>query len=136
MKLHDADHQSKAAWKAINSITGNSVSKGIITVESDAEREKLWYNHFNNLLSPPSSAESNADNEELPTGIHQAFKDCYLRTETDMDELVLPVKSSSSDKVCGLDEVVTQIPKLNNEIHCLLLDMLISICLRSLLLNG
>jgi hypothetical protein len=41
MKLHDADHQSKAVWRKINSITGNSVSKGIITSESDAEREKL-----------------------------------------------------------------------------------------------
>jgi hypothetical protein len=63
MKLHDADHQSKAVWRAINLISGNSVSKGIM-------REKLWYNHFNNLFSPPSSTESNAADEELPTGIH------------------------------------------------------------------
>jgi hypothetical protein len=53
-----------------------------------------------------------------------------------MNELVLAVKSLSSDKACGLDEVITQILKLI-EIHCLLLDILtISICLRSLQLNG
>jgi Reverse transcriptase (RNA-dependent DNA polymerase) len=98
--------------------------KGIISAESDAEREKLWNNHFNNLLSPPSSAESNTDTEELPTGIHQAFKDCNFRMETiDTDEIVLAVKFLSSDKACGLDEVVTQILKLN-EIHCLLLNIL------------
>jgi hypothetical protein len=45
-----------------------------------------------------------------------------------MDELVLAVKSLSSDKACGLDEVVTHILKLN-EIHCLLLDMLNNIYL-------
>jgi hypothetical protein len=56
------------------------------------------------------STESNADDEELPTGIHQAFKSCNFRTDTiDMDELFLAVKSLSSDKACGLDEVVTQI---------------------------
>jgi hypothetical protein len=79
MKLHDADHQSKVVWSEINSITGNSVSRVIITAEGDAEREKLWYNHFNNLLGPPSSPEGNADDEELPTEIHQAFKDCNFR---------------------------------------------------------
>jgi hypothetical protein len=87
------------------------------------------YNHFNNLLCPPSSAESNADDEELPTGIHLAFKNCNFRLDTiDLDELVLAVKSFSSDKACGLDEVVTQILKVN-EIHCLLLDMLNNIYL-------
>jgi hypothetical protein len=37
--------------------------------------------------------------------------------------LLIWMTSLSSDKACGLDEVVTQILKLN-EIHCLLLDML------------
>jgi hypothetical protein len=58
-------------------------------------REKLWYNHFNNPLSLPSSVESNSSNKELPAGIHQAFKNCNFRTDTiAMDELVLlvPVK--------------------------------------------
>jgi hypothetical protein len=69
--------------------------------------------NFNNLLSPPSSAESNADDEELPTGIRQSFsKNCNFRTDTiDMDELVLAVKSLSSDKACGLDKVCYSNPK-------------------------
>jgi hypothetical protein len=122
MILHGDYHQSKDEWKTINLFTGKSVSKGTITAESDAERKKLWYTHFKNLLSPPSSAESNTDNEELPTGIHQAFKNCNFRTDTiDMDELVLVVQSSlSSDKTCGLDEVVTLILKLNEfTVSCL-----------------
>jgi hypothetical protein len=87
------------------------------------------YNHFNYLFSPPSSAESNADDEELPTGKHQAFKNCNFRTDTiELDELVLAVKSLSSDKACGLDEVVTRILKLH-EIHCLFLAMLDNIYL-------
>jgi hypothetical protein len=50
----------------------------------------------------------------IPTGIHQAFKSGTLGTDTiDMDELVLAVKSLSSDKACGLAEIVTQILKLN-----------------------
>jgi hypothetical protein len=45
-----------------------------------------------------------------------------------MAELVLAVKSLSNDKASGLDEVVTQILKVN-EGHCLLLDMLDNIYL-------
>jgi hypothetical protein len=68
----------------------------------DVESEKSWYIHFYNLLSPPSSGESNTDNEELPTGIHQTFKSCNFCTDTiDMNELVLEVESLSSDKACG-----------------------------------
>jgi hypothetical protein len=54
---------------------------------------------FNDLFSPPYSASNNADNEELPTGIHQAFKDII-----DMDKLVLAVKSLSSDKASGSEQ--------------------------------
>ena len=124
MKLHDADHQSKAVWRAINTITGKTISKGIISAESDAERENLWYNHFNNLLSPPPSTDNISDDEDLPTGIHKEFKNCNFRTDIiDMDELVEAAKSLALDKACGLDEVVTQILKLT-EIHILLLNLL------------
>jgi hypothetical protein len=99
IKLHDADHQSKAVWSTIYLVTGNSISKGIIIAERDAERNQLWYNHFNNLLSPPTSAESNTGNEDLSRGIDQAFNNQNYRADIiDKDELVLAVKSLSSDK--------------------------------------
>jgi hypothetical protein len=68
---HDAYHQRRRSSKQLI-LSLVIVSRSFITAKNDTEREKLWNNHYNDLLSPPSSAESNTDtdNEELPTGLH------------------------------------------------------------------
>jgi hypothetical protein len=69
MKLHSADHQSKAVWEAMKSRTVKSISKITIAARSVEELEKLSYNHVNNLLGPPTSTESDTDGDNLPSRI-------------------------------------------------------------------
>jgi hypothetical protein len=68
------------------------VFRKVLLQQKVALREKLWYNHFQNFLSPPSL---------LRVILMKSFhlKNCNYPTDTiDMDELVLVVKSLSSYK--------------------------------------
>jgi hypothetical protein len=95
MKQHDADHQSKAVWRAVDlRVTGKSISKGIIAAESEEELKNLWFSHFYNLITPVTSSESDTNCDNFPTGIQEEFKNSYFHSDAfDMEEKDLAVKS-------------------------------------------
>ena len=125
MKLHDSNHQSKAVWKAVNQISGRGRSsvRGVISAESDKEKEGLWFNHFEKLLSPSLSG---SDAPDL-IGIHSDFMKCTFNTDLfTMVELQCAIQRLSCGKACGLDEMVAEALKLD-ELHPYLLVLLNSI---------
>lgn len=108
MSHQDVDHQSK-----LISGRSNTHSIAIIAALDDKDREKLWYNHFNNLLNPV------ADPLTTPslTGIHSDFRNCkFTSSPFTLSELQASAFERSNDKAPGLDEMVAEIVKLP-ELH-------------------
>ena len=121
MRLSDSNHQSKAAWTAINQSSGRKPTKmGIISATSDEELDQLWYNHFNKLLNPDASSGTSPD----LSGIHPAFTKCSFNCNLfTLTELRLAAKSLTCGKACGLDGIVNEVLKLE-ELHPNLLQVM------------
>jgi hypothetical protein len=72
------DQKYKASWNLINVVGKRKIrSTGIISAKDPEDRVKLWYNHFNTLLSPQSLTEE--ENVNLPP--IPEFADVTFNTE-------------------------------------------------------
>jgi hypothetical protein len=122
--LHDSNHQSKAVWSAINRISGKgSTVKGIISAESDKEKETLWFNHFSKLLSPDVSSTVHHSTAGL-VGVHPDFAKCNFNVGPFLiSELEEAIKPLVCGKACGLDGMIAEVLKLT-ELHPTLLSIL------------
>ena len=109
-----SNKKSAEAWKTVNEISGRkSRSKAKLKASSQEKRKKLWQQHFQDLLGKPPQI---SNDEILPIAEE-------LKIEKGMfsvDELQKAVKSMKNGKACGLDEIPTEVWKLDEFQHILL----------------
>ena len=118
MKL-TADNQSSKVWQTVNKITNRkTVKTGLIPAEDNNERLRLWHDHFKNLLSPevvPSFIDLQLP--KLVSGVN------FKVNEFDATELKIAISSFKNNKSCGIDNITSEILKIE-ELHPFLLDLI------------
>jgi hypothetical protein len=104
------DQKYKASWNLINVVGKRKIrSTGIISAKDPEDRVKLWYNHFNTLLSPQSMTEE--ENINLPP--IPEFADVTFNTEPiTAEELRNALKGFKSGKACGKDGIPPEVLQL------------------------
>jgi hypothetical protein len=104
------DQKYKASWNLINLVGKRKIrSTGIISAKDPEDRVKLWYTHFNTLLSPQSITEE--ENINLPT--IPEFADVTFNTEPiTAEELKNALKGFKSGKACGKDGIPPEVLQL------------------------
>ena len=112
-----SNKKSAEAWKTVNEISGRkSGSKAKLKASSQEERINLWQKHFQELLGKaPEIFE-----EEIEPVITEELK--VKKGTFSLEELQKAVKSMKNGKACGLDEIPTEVWKLE-EFHHILLDL-------------
>ena len=114
------DHQYKAVWSKIDSISGRKARVRVsINAESEEERVLLWVEHFKKLLSPAVQTNTRKVVHPPALNIHLAYN-----TESfSMAGLKSAVKSLSNGKAPGIDGMVNELLKLE-ALHPLILEII------------
>ena len=97
----------------MNEVSGRKKSnKAKLKANSENERVKLWHYHFKELLGKPTSISTNDDiNERSDQDITKLDIKTGLFTSY---ELTKAIKSIQSGKVVGLDEIPSEVWKLED----------------------
>ena len=112
-----SNKKSAEAWKTINEISGRkSGNRAKLKASSQKERVKLWEKHFQDLLGKPPQI----SDEEITPIITEELK--IKKGLFTMDELQKAVNSMKNGKACGLDEIPSEVWKLD-EFHHILLEL-------------
>ena len=112
-----SNKKSAEAWKTVNKIRGRkSGNRAKLKASSQKERVKLWEKHFQDLLGKPPQI----SDEEITSFITEELK--IKKGLFTMDELQMAVNSMKNAKACGLDEIPTEVWKLD-EFHHILLEL-------------
>jgi hypothetical protein len=122
-KLQD-EHQSRAAWNAINKITGRKVKKsGLINADSDDDRNKKWFEHFKNLLSATTHDNSTEQHVFNCVEEFKSTSESYNISEIKITEVLAAAESLKNNKACGADNICNEYLKLP-ELHPLITKIL------------
>ena len=108
------DHQSNAAWKLIDTLTGRkSRPEGVITADSPSDRIGIWESHFKNLLSSSEFDKHLSENIPVLEPIMLSplplpeFKTGPFSTE----ELRGALSTMKSNRAMGVDQVPAELLK-------------------------
>ena len=112
--------KSQLAWATVNELTNRKKSRAARpSGDHPSERINLFEEHFKNLLGRPASLPSHPEeidiiiSETLPIPVH----------EFTMEELTSAIRSTSSGKATGLDNIPAEIWKSGT-----LLEHLLNVC--------
>ena len=126
-ELNESESQSKKVWDLIFNLTGykNYSKIGIISAKDNGERINLWFNHFNNLLNPNINSINNINNDDnIKINLTTEFNNQIFNTNLfNLNELNSALNKLSNGKACGIDNIYSEILKLD-EIKPFLLNLL------------
>ena len=111
----NGEHKHSAAWNLINQITGRIVrKKGLVSADSPEEGVRLFHLHFEQLLSPNIS--NNSQPEEIPNlnpifDKNFTFSVPFETGEITLDEITITSKQLSNGKATGIDNIHAEILK-------------------------
>ena len=119
-KAARAANQHSKCWKIINKISERKVApRGKLSGESEEDRRKQWFDHFNNLLGKPAPY-----NDVQNTPIEQVVSgEDICDGPFTMEEYLAAKKSITEGKAAGEDGVMPEVIK-----RCNIDDIILGFC--------